>query len=79
MPILLAGHPPFDERIVERSFGLIRADGSEKPAAEAFRAFARKRREVQLPDEGTIGGLTTPQYHDAPDEHFRAPLAEFSG
>ncbi|MBM3274049.1 MAG: beta-galactosidase [Candidatus Sericytochromatia bacterium] len=73
------GRPPFDERIVERTYGLIRADGSEKPAAEAFRAFARKRREVQVPDEEIFGGLTAPQYYQAPDEHFRALLAEFTG
>jgi endo-1,4-beta-mannosidase len=38
--------PPFDCAPHELSFGIIRADGSEKPVAAALAAFARERRTV---------------------------------
>jgi hypothetical protein len=38
--------PPFAGRPYECSFGIIRADGSEKPVAAALAAFARQQREV---------------------------------
>lgn len=38
--------PPFDRAPHELSFGIIRADGSEKPVAAALAAFARERRTV---------------------------------
>ena len=34
------GHPPLDEAVHERSFGLWRADGSPKPAVDVVRSFA---------------------------------------
>jgi hypothetical protein len=42
----LANTPPFDRAPHERTYGIIRADGSEKPVAAALAAFARQRREV---------------------------------
>src|SRR5207237_227982 len=44
----LFGRPPLATAVRERTFGVVRADGSEKPAASVFRAF-RKRR-----DAGTL-------------------------
>ena len=41
----LFGRPPFATAVRERTFGLVRADGREKPAAGVFREF-RKRREA---------------------------------
>jgi hypothetical protein len=41
-----ANTPPFDRAPHERTYGIIRADGSEKPVAAALAAFARQRREV---------------------------------
>jgi len=38
--------PPFSFKHHERSFGIVRADGSLKPAAEVLRRFARERKEV---------------------------------
>ena len=40
--------PPLDRAIHERSFGLVRADGSLKPHAEVIRRFAATHPEVQL-------------------------------
>jgi hypothetical protein len=42
----LRGEPPFDERPHEMTFGIVRADGSEKPVARALAAFASERRTV---------------------------------
>jgi hypothetical protein len=38
-----ATQPPFDIAPHARSYGIVRADGSEKPVAEALAAFARRR------------------------------------
>jgi len=71
--------PPFDERLPERSFGLLRADGSEKPAAAAFRAFARQRRPLRAAATNSVLADLSPEaYYEAPDEHFRIRLAEFA-
>lgn len=40
--------PPFDTAIRERSFGLVRADGTEKPAADVVRAFAARLERGQV-------------------------------
>jgi endo-1,4-beta-mannosidase len=45
----LRGEPPFDRAPHERSFGIVRDDGSEKPVAAALSAFARERRSVVEP------------------------------
>jgi endo-1,4-beta-mannosidase len=42
----LRATPPFDRAPHELSFGVVRADGSEKPVAAALAAFARERRTV---------------------------------
>jgi len=42
----LSDQPPFDRAPYQRSFGIIRSDGTEKPVAAALRAFAREQREV---------------------------------
>ena len=41
----LFDRPPLATAVRERTFGLVRADGSEKPAADVFREF-RKRRDA---------------------------------
>ena len=68
----LFDRPPLDRAVRERTFGLLRADGSEKPAAEAFRRLRRKR------DAGTLVPGAVPAvldmsadaYYDAPERHF---------
>lgn len=70
---LLFARPPFDSAIRERSFGLVRADGSEKPAAGVFRAF-RKRR-----DAGALPAAAPPAVLDVTaDEYYAAPAAHFA-
>lgn len=67
----LFDRPPFDRAVRERSFGLVRADGSEKPAAAAFRDVAGRltaRREA----------AGAPRVLDvSADEYYRAPRAHF--
>ncbi|HVS60382.1 MAG TPA: hypothetical protein VHE82_06785, partial [Gemmatimonadaceae bacterium] len=74
----LFDRPPFTTAVRERTFGLVRADGSEKPVADVFRRF-RKRR-----DAGALGradsrvGSEIPQVLDVTaDEYYRAPSAHF--
>lgn len=48
----LRDEPPFDRAPHERSFGIVRSDGTEKPVAAALAAFAREQRTV-LPADDT--------------------------
>jgi endo-1,4-beta-mannosidase len=69
----LFGRPPFDKAIRERSFGLVRADGSEKPAAEVVRAFAARlaRGDVALGRAPKVLDVTVDAYYAEPQRHFR--------
>lgn len=69
----LFDRPPISTAIRERTFGLVRADGSEKPAADVFRKF-RQRRDAGLQSESGV----VPSILDvSPDEYYRAPQAHF--
>ncbi|MDB4877976.1 MAG: hypothetical protein JWM41_4422 [Gemmatimonadetes bacterium] len=64
--------PPFDRAIRERTFGLVRADGSEKPAA----AISRELR--QRIDRGDLVRGAVPHVLDvSADEYYGAPAAHF--
>jgi endo-1,4-beta-mannosidase len=72
----LFNRAPLATAVRERTFGLVRSDGSEKPAAAVFRNF-RKRR-----DAGALSGLelgaAVPRVLDVTaDEYYRAPGANF--
>ena len=68
----LFGRPPLDTAVRERTFGLVRTDGSEKPAAAVFRDF-RKRR-----DAGELVRGRVPHVLDvSADEYYRAPGMHF--
>lgn len=68
----LFDRPPLDTAVRERTFGLVRSDGREKPAADVFRQF-RKRREGERVDQAPI-----PRVLDvSPDEYYRAPRSHF--
>jgi endo-1,4-beta-mannosidase len=68
----LFDRPPLSTAIRERTFGLVRSDGREKPAARVFRAF-RKRR-----DAGTLARARAARALDVTaDEYYRAPGAQF--
>ena len=70
---------PYDERPPERSYGLLRADGSEKPAAAALRKFAKKRHPLQDSSGLHMADLDAQAYYRAPAEAFRVRLADFLG
>ncbi len=59
--------PPCDEAIHERSFGLIRSDGSLKPHGIALRDFAKKRSKIK-PFRHNIS------IKDHPDLYYKNPL-----
>jgi len=64
--------PPFDRALRERSFGLVRSDGSEKPAAQVIRSFARRlaREEVTFGAAPKLLDVSVDEYYEAPSEHF---------
>jgi endo-1,4-beta-mannosidase len=61
---------PLDTAIRERSFGLVRADRSEKPAAAVWRALARRRPAVGA-TRARILDVTPDDYYADPATHFR--------
>jgi endo-1,4-beta-mannosidase len=64
---------PLALAVRERTFGLVRADGSEKPAANVFRKFRQRR------DGGTLGKALVPKVLDvSADEYYRAPGMHFA-
>lgn len=68
----LFGRPPLDTAVRERTFGLVRADGSEKPAAAVFREFRIRRDAGELVRERVphVIDLTADEYYRAPGMHF---------
>ncbi len=68
----LFGRPPLDRAVRERTFGLVRPDGSEKPAVNVFREMRRRRdrgEAVQGPIPRCLD-VTTDEYYRAPKSHF---------
>ena len=63
---------PFDRAIRERSFGLVRPDGSEKPAAGVFRALAARLARAEIPPGPIAAALDVEAdtYYAAPVTHF---------
>jgi endo-1,4-beta-mannosidase len=50
----LFDRPPCDTHLHERSFGLVRADGALKPAAEVVRRFAATTRALRRPPNDPV-------------------------
>lgn len=72
----LFNRPPLATAVRERTFGLVRADGSEKPAAGVFRNF-RKRRD-DCARSGSKPAAAMPRVLDVTaDEYYRAPASHF--
>jgi endo-1,4-beta-mannosidase len=69
---LLFDRPPFTTAVRERTFGLVRADGSEKPVTDVFRRF-RKRRDA----DGLATGKVAEILDVSAGEYYRAPGAHF--
>lgn len=73
----LAQIPPFDQAKHELTFGMIRADGSLKPVAEALQRFAREERDVVPPpppiaNEDEWFANMNKAYHKDAYEHYLA-------
>jgi hypothetical protein len=73
------GRAPFDHAVRERSFGLLRADGTEKPAAREIRAFAGRleRGEVTMGTAPKLLDVSADAYYATPDVHFRRLYARW--
>ena len=68
----LFDRPPLANAVRERTFGLVRADGSEKPAAGVFRKFRQRR------DAGALAQAEVPRVLDVtPDQYYLAPAEHF--
>ena len=68
----LFDRPPLATAVRERTFGLVRADGTEKPAVDVFRAFRARRDAGLLPSPSVANVLDV-----SPDEYYRMPAAHF--
>jgi endo-1,4-beta-mannosidase len=66
----LAAEPPFDQAPHERSFGIVRSDGSTKPVANALSLFAREARTVVEPNDPVI--FEPAYYAGLPDTTYDA-------
>ena len=69
----LFARPPLKVTVRERTFGIVRADGSEKPAASVFRQVRQRRDAGQL-----VRGAIPPVLDVTPDEYYRAPADHFN-
>jgi hypothetical protein len=74
----LWNRPPLDDAPRERTFGLVRSDGSLKPAADVFRRFAHELASGGL--EGRLGahGAGKPELHVHPDTYYEDPERSFA-
>ena len=69
----LFDRPPLATAVRERTFGLVRADGSEKPAAHVFRKLRQQR------DAGNVRPSPVSYTADVgADEYYRAPARHFA-
>ena len=69
----LFGRPPLKITVRERTFGIVRADGTEKPAADVFRKIRRRR------DAGGLVRGAVPRILDvSADEYYRTPTEHFN-
>ena len=68
----LFARPPLATALRERTFGLVRADGSEKPAAGVFRELRKRRDAGQL-----VRGRVPCVLDVSADEYYRAPGLHF--
>jgi endo-1,4-beta-mannosidase len=69
---MLFDRPPFATAVRERTFGLVRADGSEKPAVDVFRKL-RQRRDAGMIHRSPVApalDVSADDYYSAPAQHF---------
>jgi endo-1,4-beta-mannosidase len=73
----LFNRPPLTTAVRERTFGLVRSDGSEKPAAAVFQDFRKRRDAGALSGSGVAPAV--PRLLDvSADEYYRAPGKHFA-
>jgi endo-1,4-beta-mannosidase len=72
---VLWDRPPLDRAVRERTFGLVRSDGSRKPAAEVFRAFAGRPCAAQ---PLSIAAGNSDSYYADPSRRFRELYAGYT-
>lgn len=68
----LFSRPPLASAVRERTFGLVRTDGSEKPAADVFRRFSERRLEGPFVqgEVPRVLDLSADEYYSDPARHF---------
>ena len=75
----LFDRPPLDRAIRERTFGLVRADGTEKPAAQVIRTLRQQRDgegQSSAPVPSTLD-VSADEYYLAPASHFERLYARW--
>jgi endo-1,4-beta-mannosidase len=71
---LLWDRPPLDRALRERTFGLVRGDGSRKPAAEVFKRFAGRSCAAE---PVAIAAGNADIYYSDPMRHFAALYSRY--
>ena len=69
---------PFATAVRERTFGLVRSDGTEKPAADVFRKFRRARDAGELESGDRHARKLPPVLDVTADEYYRDPARHFA-
>lgn len=75
----LFDRPPLASAMRERTFGVARADGSEKPAADVFRRIRRRRDAGMLvrSNVARVIDVSADEYYSAPTAHFERLYASW--
>jgi endo-1,4-beta-mannosidase len=73
----LYGRPPCEESVHERTFGLVRPDGTLKPHAEIFRKFATSQPLVREPVRTVCLDVSPDEYYRDPVRHAQRMYQEF--
>lgn len=75
----LFNRPPLATAVRERTFGLTRADGSEKPAVNVFRELRRRRDAGELAPGAipNVLDVTADEYYTDPGAHFERLYASW--
>lgn len=75
----LFARPPLATAVRERTFGLVRADGNEKLAADVFRGFRRCRDNGELARGNLVPVLdvSADEYYESPATHFERLYAKW--
>jgi endo-1,4-beta-mannosidase len=70
--------PPLDLAVRERTFGLLRSDGTQKPVADAFRRFTRELNSGAVETRLGARGGRAPSLHLDPVRYYEDPERSFA-